>query len=138
MDNSLFLPITILILIVVLFIMVGINKRKVNVVKRKKLIEAVFALKGDTVSEETSKRRDSIIKLDNLLSKSLQVYFNNNALCGDNLKNAKKIFRKKEYESLWQVHKLRNKIVHDDYVVNEQEAKDAFEIYKISIIKILQ
>ena len=31
-------------------------------------------------------RRDAIIKLDNLLSKALQVYFKNTSSCGDNLK----------------------------------------------------
>jgi hypothetical protein len=138
MDNSLFLPITILILIAVLFLLVAINSKKIDITKKKKLLEELYALKSLALSEELSVRRDSIIKLDNLLSKSLQLYFKNTLPCGDNLKSAKKIFKKRAYNSLWEVHKLRNKVVHNDYAVSLDEAKKAFEIYKISILKILQ
>lgn len=138
MDNSLFLPITILVLITILFILVSLNKKKIDFSKKKKLVENLYSYKSGAFSEELSVRRDSIIKLDNLLSKSLQLYFKNDSLCGDNLKNAKKIFKKKAYNSLWEVHKLRNRIVHDDYAITLDQAKRAFDVYKISIIKILQ
>ncbi len=138
MDNTLFLPITILVLITILFVLVSLNKRKEDFSKRKKLIENLYSYKSGAFSEELSVRRDSIIKLDNLLSKSLQLYFKNDLLCGDNLKNAKKIFKKRAYNSLWEVHKLRNRIVHDDYAITLDQAKRAFDVYKISIIKILQ
>ena len=138
MDNTLFLPVTILALIAILFILVALNTRKINYTKKKKLAESLYSYKAGAFSEEPTVRRDSIIKLDNLLSKSLQLYFNNNLLCGDNLKNAKKIFKKRAYNSLWEVHKLRNKIVHDDYAITQSEAKHAFDVYKMSILKILQ
>lgn len=138
MDNSLFLPITILILIAILFVLAALNSRKIDITKRKRIIESVYALKNSVESDEISVRRDSIIKLDNLLSKSLQLYFKNNALCGDNLKNAKKILKKRAYNSVWEVHKLRNKIVHDDYAISQDEAKHAYEVYKINILRVLQ
>jgi hypothetical protein len=138
MDSSLIIPITILLLIALLFVMVALNKRKISVTKKKRLLEDLYELKEGTNSKELAVRRDSIIKLDNLLSKSLQVYFKNKSSCGDNLKNVSTLFRKNKYNEIWEVHKMRNKIVHDDYDVSEFEAKRAFEVYKFAILKILQ
>lgn len=138
MDSTLFLPITILVLITILFILVSLNSRKIDIRKKKKVVEALYNLKDSAKSEELAVRRDTIIKLDNLLSKSLQMYFKNNLQCGENLKLAKKIFKKRAYNSVWEVHKLRNKVVHDDYQISLEESKSAFEVYKINILRVLQ
>ena len=138
MNNTLFLPIIILVLIAILFILVSLNSRKIDITKKKKIVEALYTLKDSAKSEELAIRRDTIIKLDNLLSKSLQMYFKNNLQCGENLKLAKKIFKKKAYNSVWEVHKLRNKVIHDDYQISLKESKNAFEVYKINILKVLQ
>ncbi len=138
MDNSLFLSIIILLLIAVLFVMVSINTKKIDQKKREKIIKELYSLEKSINSEEIAVRRDAIIKLDNLLSKSLQLYFKNDSSCGENLKSAEKIFRKREYNRLWEAHKMRNKVVHDDYTVSKEEAREAFQIYKISVNKILK
>jgi uncharacterized protein YutE (UPF0331/DUF86 family) len=138
MDNSLILSITILLLIVVLFVLVSINSRKIDRKKRERLVKEVYTLEKSLRSDELAVRRDAIIKLDNLLSKSLQLYFNNDLPCGDNLKKADQLFRKREYNTLWETHKLRNKVVHDDYAISKEEAQRSFGVYKRSIIKILQ
>jgi uncharacterized protein YutE (UPF0331/DUF86 family) len=138
MDNSLILSATILLLIIVLFVLVSINSKKIDRKKRERLVKEVYGLEKSIRSDELAIRRDAIIKLDNLLSKSLQLYFNNDLSCGDNLKKADSLFRKREYNTLWDTHKLRNKVVHDDYAVSKEEAQRAFGVYKRSIIKILQ
>lgn len=137
MDTPLVISVTILLLIIVLFILVSLNSKKINKQKRKKIIQEAYDLKSSIESEQLAIRRDAIIKLDNLLSKSLQLYFNNDLSCGENLKLANKLFKKRAYNSLWDAHKLRNKVVHDDYSVSKQEAKRAHEVYKSSIIRIL-
>jgi uncharacterized protein YutE (UPF0331/DUF86 family) len=138
MDNSLILSITILLLIAILFIFVSINSKKVDRQKREKLIKELYALEKNIRRDELAIRRDSVIKLDNILSKSLQLYFNNDSSCGENLKLADKLFRKREYNRLWETHKLRNKVVHNDYAISKEEAQKAYNIYKTSVIKILQ
>jgi uncharacterized protein YutE (UPF0331/DUF86 family) len=138
MDNSLLISITILVLIMLLFVLVAIKGRKVDRKKRERLVKEVLTLEKGTRSEELAVRRDSIIKLDNLLSKSFQIYFNNNLTCGENLKKADTLFRKRQYNTLWETHKLRNKVVHDDYAVSKEETLRAYGVYKRSIIKILQ
>ncbi len=138
MDNSLTLSIIILLLILVLFIMVSVNSRKINKRKRERLIKEVLTLEKSLYSDELAIRRDAVIKLDNILSKSLQLYFNNDLSCGENLKMADKIFRKREYNTLWETHKLRNKVVHNDYAISKEEAQKGYRVYKSSIIKILQ
>lgn len=138
MDNSLFLSIVILLLIVILFVMVSLNTKKIDQKKREKLIKELYSLEKSINSEELPVRRDAIIKLDNILSKSLQLYFKNDSSCGENLKSADKIFRKREYNRLWEAHKIRNRIVHDDYAVSKEDAHKALQIYKLSVNKILK
>lgn len=137
MDSSLYLPLLIVLLVVILFIFVAINGKKIDEKKKKRILEKLQALKEQIYSEELSLRRDGIIKLDNLLSKSLQLYFKNDLQCGENLKQAKRIFKKRLHERVWEAHKIRNKIVHDDYPISLEESKSVFEIYKMSIIKTL-
>jgi len=137
MDDPLFLSIIILLLIVVLFVMASLNAKKIDQKKKKKLIKELYSLEKSINSEEIAIRRDAIIKLDNILSKALQLYFKNDFSSGENLKNAEKIFRRREYNRLWEAHKIRNRVVHDDYAVSKEEARNAFLIYKMSVNKIL-
>ncbi|MHC1716751.1 MAG: hypothetical protein AB9915_02625 [Candidatus Dojkabacteria bacterium] len=138
MDNSVVITIIILVLIVLLFVLVSISGQKVNVARKKKLLKRLEELKIPAISSDSAIRRDSIIKLDNLLSKSLQYYFNNTNLCGDNLKLASKIFKKREYNNIWEAHKIRNRVVHDDYDIKESEAKEVYNVYKMSILKVIR
>lgn len=138
MDTPLILSGTILLLIVILFLLVSVNKKKIDKDKKGKILKEVYSLKKRVSSEELAVRRDTIIKLDNLLSKSLQLYYKNDSSCGENLKTASTLFKKRAYNSLWDTHKLRNKIVHDDYDVSKQEALRAHDVYKNSIIRILK
>jgi uncharacterized protein YutE (UPF0331/DUF86 family) len=118
--------------------MVSLNTKKIDQKKREKLIKELYSLEKSINSEELAIRRDAIIKLDNILSKSLQLYFRNDASCGENLKSAEKIFRKREYNRLWDAHKIRNRVVHDDYAVSKEDARKALQIYKLSVNKILK
>lgn len=128
----------ILLLIGVLFFLVYLAQKNISRGKAKKLLQRLEQLQAGALSSEMSVRRDTVIKLDNLLSKSLQYYFSNTDMCGDNLKLAKKIFRRNEYNDLWEVHKIRNKIVHDDYDISAEDSKKVYNIYKSAILKILR
>lgn len=128
----------ILILISILFFAVYLAQKNISKGKAKKLIEKLEQLQSGALSSEMSVRRDTVIKLDNLLSKSLQYYFSNTDMCGDNLKLAKKIFRRDEYNNLWEAHKTRNRIVHDDYDISADDSKKVYNIYRSAILKILR
>jgi uncharacterized protein YutE (UPF0331/DUF86 family) len=138
MDNSLIISVIILALIVLLFVLVSLNSKKIDKTKRDKLFKELYSLEKLIQSEEVAVRRDTIVKLDNILSKSLQLYYKNDQTCGENLKTADKMFRKREYNQLWEAHKIRNRIVHDDYAISKEEAKKTFNTYKLSVSKILQ
>lgn len=138
MDNtSLILTILILFLTALLFFFAYISKSKISVDKKAKIYEDLGELKELTLSDSLSERRDAIVKLDNLLSKSLQLRYRNNLTCGENLKTAKTLFRKDAYQRLWDVHKIRNEIVHKDKSISKQDSQEAYKIYKVSITKTL-
>jgi hypothetical protein len=102
------------------------------------MLNSLEALKAGAYSDDLARRRDTVIKLDNILSKALQYRLSNTKLCGDNLKLISKKFKRSEYDKLWEVHKLRNRIVHDDLDVTENEAQGAYKIYNMSIYRILK
>jgi len=73
-----------------------------------------------------------------MLAKAFNYKYRNSNSCGYNLKKANKLFRKDTYKKLWDVHKLRNNIVHKDQLVTLNESKKAYHIYKLCIRKILK
>lgn len=138
MDNALIITILILIAIAGFFVLVASNQKHEKQKSKSRMYNSLEALKGGAYSDNLAQRRDTVIKLDNILSKALQYRLSNNKLCGDNLKLVSKKFKKEEYNRLWEVHKLRNRIVHDDLDVTENEAQDAYKIYNMSIHRILK
>lgn len=138
METTIIMTSLIVLMVILLFIMVSFANKKKDVVKKQEIFNRLGDLELGVQSMEGSVRRDTIVKLDNLLSKAFQYYYNNSNLCGDNLKKAKNIFKRKEYDDLWNVHKIRNNIVHDDYEIDTQEAVRIYNIYKFSIKKILK
>jgi len=138
MDKQIALTITILILISLLFLIAYINSKRIPQKTKERIFERLKELKIQTKNHDAYARRDAIIKLDNLLNKAFNLRYSNSDSCGTNLKRAKPLFDKKQYQQLWNVHKLRNKIVHNDKEVDYEEAKDAYYIYKMCIRKVLK
>ncbi len=137
MDNAVIFTIFILLLITVLVIFARINSLQVPKKRREKIFKSLNNLEVQIQSEDMYARRDAIIRLDNLLSKSLQTRYKNENSCGENLKLAKSLFKKDIYQKIWDVHKTRNDIVHKDEDISYDSAQQAYKIYKMAIIKIL-
>jgi hypothetical protein len=138
MNTQLFLTILILILIAMIFVLSKLNASKKSSRKKERILTGLNNLKEHASSENEFERRDTIIRLDNLLSKALNYRYNNSSSCGENLKKADKIFRKDTYQNLWDAHKLRNDVVHNNRSISKEESEDAYHIYKLSIQKILK
>ena len=138
MNDPLLLTIVILGLIAILFILVAFQRKETSKGRKKKIYDKLTDLKINIDSDEGSIRRDTIIKLDNLLTKAFQYRYSNNKSCGENLKAAKKLFRKDDYQRIWDVHKKRNKVVHSDEEISTSELEEAYKVYKFSINKILK
>lgn len=136
--TTIIMTVFVLLLIIALFWAVSFGNKKLDKTKKEEVLKRLQELEVSIQSLDSAIRRDSVIKLDNLLTKSLQYYFNNADTCGDNLKKSGKIFKKKELDKLWDAHKVRNLVVHDDYEVKEDEALDIYSTYKFSIRKILK
>lgn len=118
--------------------MVATGARKEKQKSISRMLNSLEALKAGAYSDDLARRRDTMIKLDNILTKALQYRLSNTNSCGDNLKLINKRFKRTEYDKLWEAHKLRNRIVHDDLDVTENEAQDAYKVYNMSIHRILQ
>lgn len=138
MDNQILFTILILSLIAILFVMARVNTLRVPAKKKEKIQSKLEELKVQISRDDTYAIRDAIIKLDNLLSKALQIRYRNDLSCGDNLKKAKKLFRKDKYQEIWDVHKMRNEIVHKDKEIGYDTAQSAYKVYKMAINRIVK
>lgn len=138
MSSQLLITIIILILIAFLFLLTYINSKKVSPKKKEKIYDKLESLESLVKSSDMYARRDAIIRLDNLLAKSLRIKYRNEKTCGENLKIAKNLFTKDLYQNLWDVHKLRNEIVHKDRDIEYEEAVKSYRIYKLGIKRILK
>ena len=94
------ITVMILILIIVLFAAVYLSSKRVDTTKKTEVLKKVDDLMLAISSLEGSIRRDAVVKLDNLLSKALQLKYNNEDTCGDNLKRAKSLFNRDDYNRL--------------------------------------
>jgi uncharacterized protein YutE (UPF0331/DUF86 family) len=138
MDNQTVITIIILLLVALLFLIAYINSKKIPLKKKEEIFSKLSELENQIKSPDDYARRDAVIKLDNLLAKSLNIRYSNDKQCGDNLKISKKLFDKKLYQQLWDVHKLRNDIVHSDEDVPSVQAEEIYRIYKLGIKHVLK
>jgi len=138
MDNQVLITIVILFLISTLFLVAYLNSKKIPQKKKEKILEKLDEIESQSKSVEVYARRDAIIKLDNLLGKALNIRYSNDLTTGDNLKKAKGIFDKNLYQQIWDVHKVRNDIVHDDRDISFAETEELYRIYKLGIRRILR
>jgi len=138
MNNQTVITIIILLLIALLFLIAYINSKKIPVKKKDEIFEKLNLLESQIKSPDDYARRDAIIKLDNLLAKAFNIRYGNDKQCGDNLKISKKLFDKQLYQQLWDVHKLRNDIVHNDEDVPSVQAEEIYRIYKLGIRHVLK
>jgi len=70
--------------------------------------EIEILLKGDSPSQ----LKQALILADRSLDSALKDLVEGQAM-GDRLKNAKNLFHPQSYDKIWQVHKLRNSLVHE-------------------------
>ncbi|KUK76395.1 MAG: transmembrane(s)protein [candidate division WS6 bacterium 34_10] len=138
MSTPLLLTIITLTLIAMIFLLSKMNASKKKGRRKERLLKSLENLKENASSENEFERRDTIIRLDNLLAKALNYRYNNGSSCGENLKKANKLFRKDTYQNLWDVHKLRNDVVHNNRSLSVEESEKAYHVYKMCITKILK
>ena len=138
MNTALIITISLLVLVIILFVLASSPSKRISASRKAEIYQDFAKLYSLAISDDSSVRRDSFIKMDNILTKALQLYFSNQKTCGTNLKQAKKKFNKKQYQKIWDVHKTRNSIVHDDADVSKEDSAKAFEVYKMSLITLLK
>jgi hypothetical protein len=129
--------ITIFVLLLVFFLALK-SSRKIPHAVKSDIYKQLSDVKVNIDANLVAANRDSLVRLDSLLSKSLQLRLRNNESCGENLKAVKHMFRRDVYENLWHYHKLRNSVVHESINVKTEDAKKAYRTYSNAIAKLLQ
>jgi len=90
------------------------------------------------ISSDISRTKEGIIKFDNLLNRALQVKGFRGQTLSERLKSSQKFFKWEDYSGVWDAHKLRNKIVHEDYNPSGAELKKSVKYFKSVIKKLIR
>lgn len=136
-EFSLLITIAIIAFILIIFLLALASSRAVPEEEKKLILKQLDDIKYSMTLHNPSSNRDGIVRLDALLSKSLQLRHRNSLNCGENLKKSKTIIGKKYYEDIWFYHKLRNQIVHENIEITDLNAVNAYSVYSIVINKLL-
>ncbi len=134
------LSITLLIVLVIalLALFAITNSKKMHNKVRQQVLSDLKQIEKLIKQKNPLMYRDIIIRLDSLLAKSLQVKFGNDGSCGENLKKLKGFFNREMYDNIWEIHKLRNRVVHEDEEVDFSDISEGHKIIKMAIEKILK
>lgn len=137
-EYSLLLTIGTVVFLLVLFLFALYASRQVPIEERNLILKQLDEIKYSMALHNVSANRDGIVRLDSLLSKSLQLKHRNSLNCGENLKKSKYILSKDLYEDIWYFHKLRNQIVHENIELTNEEAVKGYSVYSRAINKLIK
>ena len=131
-----------IILILIFLLLVGLviylnNNTRIDNTLRQKIWDDVLQIKKMVDTKNPLIYRDIIVRLDSLLGKSLRLYYKNTESCGTNLKQARNLFNRDEYDKIWQAHKLRNRVVHENQEISSSELVESYNIISLAIKKLL-
>jgi hypothetical protein len=136
-NSSLYLTVALLILIILFFIFVKVGRTRVSKRKRNEVFRQLSDIKQNIDLGLGSANRDSIVRLDSLLSSVLRYIKGNKLSCGENLKLINSMIKKDLYNDIWKFHKLRNRVVHENIEVGSGEIKEAYKVYYKLITELL-
>jgi len=137
MNDSLIYSLGFIIVILVLFLFALTYSKIIPNGKKKELLAQLHEIKQRMNENNPFILRDSIVRLDSILAKSFNLRYGNDLSCSENLKKHKRNFKRRLYEDVWQYHKLRNNIVHENVDVRKDTARKAFRVYCDAINKVL-
>jgi len=129
------LYILIVAIIVLLFVLILVGG---GAQRNKDLIKAELPVAEKLVKGNISQVKEGIMKFDNILNKSLQAKGFRGQTLGERLKSANRYFKWNDYSGIWEAHKLRNKIVHEDHDPGGTEIKKSVKYFKLAINKLLK
>ncbi|MCA9381719.1 hypothetical protein KC678_05615, partial [Candidatus Dojkabacteria bacterium] len=95
-------------------------------------------IRQDLRSNHSSDLERALISADKLLDFALRHKGVNGNTLGERLKNSEKYFEKRFYNSVWDAHKLRNKLVHEvDATVTVQKLRKEAKVLVLASEKLV-
>lgn len=126
-----------LVIVLLLLAVLAMTGTRSKSLVRKEVYDAIKVCEG-LMSGDYSSKKDCIIRFDTLLGKSLKAAGVKGESVGEMLKNARNLFDYDSYNNLWTAHKLRNRLVHENTMMNNKEMIDAVKYFKLAIRRLLK
>jgi biopolymer transport protein ExbD len=105
--------IVIILMVIVVVVLLALPNKNSSSAWKATLSSSLSRAESKIYSKNYSEVKDSLIEIDKLLDYLLKNKKVNGETLGERLKNSKNIFSKKDYNEIWNAHKLRNALVHE-------------------------
>lgn len=103
------------------------RKQKLSVADQQYLISKKHQIESLLKSENQLELRHAVMEADKLADWILKKKNYSGATFADRLRSAEKDMPASVYNSIWQGHKIRNQIAHEDGKISNQELKNAIQ-----------
>jgi hypothetical protein len=131
LDSALLITIVVgIALLVAIIVFLEVNSKK-SVFSRKKA-EALAELESLKIRLKSGEVNETlcVVQADTIFDKAFSIKTGSTANFGEKLKLYKHLFRKEMYNNIWEAHKIRNKVVHENYTLNKEDATNVINIFK--------
>ncbi|NTV40931.1 MAG: hypothetical protein HGA61_01515 [Candidatus Moranbacteria bacterium] len=110
---------------------VGVKGADIPIVSKKKMRKRWNAIKDRLKSDNVSQYKVAIIEADAVVEEFLGGIGYGGENMSQRLEQVGEMHLDDQRENLAEVHKLRNRIIHEaDFEINKETAKDALEVYE--------
>lgn len=100
------------------------NNKNIDFNSRWQKVENLLGARRDSALKQ------GLIEADKLLDLSLREKGLKGETMGGRLKMAKSLFEANLYQQIWEAHKLRNRLVHDDDEILSFQIEKAVKVFK--------
>ena len=113
-----------------MFFVLRRNKKSLDFQSRWQKVEELLKVKRESALKQ------ALMEADKLLGLALKEKRLKGETLGERLKEAKALFEPNFYQELWEAHKLRNRLVHEDDEILSFQIEKAVKVFKKALEKL--
>ena len=116
---------------ITLLVVIALTRRPGRTLNQEKYREKWLRLMNEMDDKNQSSLAIAVLNADRLLDEALRERGVAGETLGERLKNGKELFS--DRQGVWEAHKLRNRIAHEEIKMNAREARKAMNGFKTAL-----
>ena len=116
---------------ITLLVVIALTRRPGRILNQEKYREKWLRLMNEMDDKNQSSLAIAVLNADRLLDEALRERGVAGETLGERLKNGKELFS--DRQGVWEAHKLRNRIAHEEIKMNAKQARKAMSGFKTAL-----